>query len=283
MISRRKTLGLFAIVSLGLLLPLHNGLGAAENLRIGTDGGAEPWTFTNAAGELIGFDIDVGNEVCARMKVQCEWVVTDWNGIFPALDLGKFDLIMAGVSVTPERMKSMDFTRSYAVSLASFAAKEGSGLAGYEASVDVVNLDDLTPEAQAELDALKKKLAGKTVGIQSGANTIPFIEQYFGEMDLREYEKLESRDLDIQAERLDLGMGGVSYWNKVAGKEEVDIMAVGPKFGGGVLGGEIGAPIKKGRPDLKQKIDAALNTMVADGTLAKLAVKWLGSDASPKK
>ena len=281
--SKRVTLGFAAILAAGLLVSMPIAVSAADSLRIGTDGGAEPWTFTNAAGELIGFDIDVGNEICARMKVQCEWIVTDWNGIFPALELGKFDLIMAGVSVTPERLKSMDFTRSYAISLVSFAAKEGSGAAGYESTVDVVNLDALTPEAQAELDKLKTELSGKTVGIQSGANTIPFIEQYFGDMDLREYEKLESRDLDIQAERLDLGMGGVSYWNKVAGKEEVDIMAIGPKLGGGILGGDIGAPIKKGRPDLKQRIDAALDTMVADGTLSKLAVKWLGSDASPKK
>ncbi len=281
--TKLEKLGLVAILAAGLMMPMQNVVSAAESLRIGTDGGAEPWTFTNSAGELIGFDIDVGNEVCARMEVECEWIITDWNGIFPALDLGKFDLIMAGVSVTPERMKSMDFTRSYAISLNSFAVKEGSSLAGYKSSVDVVNLDDLTAEAQVELDNLAKMLAGKVVGIQSGANTILFIEQYFKETDLREYEKLESRDLDIQAERLDLGMGGASYWKKVAGKEEVDIMAVGPQFGGGILGGEIGAPIKQGRPELKAKVDAALNTMVADGTLSKLAVKWLGSDASPKK
>ena len=78
-------------------------------------------------------------------------------------------------------------------------------------------------------------------------------------------------------------MGGASYWNKVAGKEEVDIVAIGPKFGGGMLGGEIGAPMKQDRPELKAKVDAALNSMLADGTLSKLAIKWLGSDSAPKK
>ena len=155
------------------------GTAWADNLKIGTDGGAEPWTFMNSAGELIGFDIDVGNEVCARMKVECEWVVTDWNGIFPALQLGKFDLVMAGVSVTPERQKTMDFTRSYAVSLVSFAAKEGSGAAGYKASVDVANLDDMNSDAQAEMANIQKALAGMTVGIQSGANTISFHRKLF--------------------------------------------------------------------------------------------------------
>lgn len=270
------------VLALGLAIGT-TGASLADTLKIGTDGGAEPWTFMNSAGELIGFDIDVGNELCTRMNIECEWVVTDWNGIFPALDLGKFDLIMAGVTVTPSRMESMDFSRSYAVSLVSFAAKEGSEIAAYKASVEVVNLDDLSAGAQAELDNIRKAVSGMSIGIQSGANSIPFVEQYFGDLDLREYEKLESRDLDMQAERLNLGMGGDSYWNKLADKEEVDIVAIGPKFGGGILGGEIGAPIKKGRAELKAAVDAALNTMVADGTLAALAVKWLGSDSSPKK
>lgn len=282
MTTLRKS-GFVTAVVTGLLLSFSGAVSAAEVLRIGTDGGAEPWTFTNSSGDLIGYDIDVGNEVCARINAECEWITTDWNGIFPAMNLGKFDIIMAGVSVTDERKESMDFTRSYAVSLSSFAAKEGSEIAGYQASVEVVNLDDVTAEAQAEIDALIAALNTMSVGIQSGNNAVPFIEQFFGDLNLREYEKMESRDLDMQAERIDVGMSGESYWGKLAKKEEVDIVAFGPKFGGGILGGDIAAPIKKGRPELKASIDAALSSMVADGTLAELAVKWLGSDASPKK
>ena len=122
---------------------------SADSLKVGTDGGAEPWTFTDSSGQLIGYDIDVANEVCTRMNVECEFVVTDWNGIFPALQLGKFDIILAGVNVTDERLKTMDFTRSYAFNLSSFAAKVGSELAGYTSSIDVVNLDAMTPDTQA--------------------------------------------------------------------------------------------------------------------------------------
>ena len=275
--------GFVAAAVTGLLVSLSGAASAAEVLRIGTDGGAEPWTFTDASGQLMGYDIDVGNEICARISAECEWITTDWNGIFPALNLGKFDIIMAGVNVTDERKQSMDFTRSYAVSLSSFAAKEGSSLAGYQASVDVVNLDDLTPSAQAEIIALRAVMQDLSVGIQTGNNTVPFIEEFFGDLDLREYDKLETRDLDMQAERLDLGMAGESYWKKLATKEEVAVVAFGPKFGGGIIGGDIAAPMKQGRPELKASIDAALSSMVADGTLTELAVKWLGSDASPKK
>ena len=117
-----RKFGNLATLALGLSVAVVGGSYAADNIKIGTDGGAEPWTFTNAAGELMGFDIDVGNEVCARMEAECEWVIQDWNGIFPALDLGKFDMIFAGVGETDERRKSMDFSRSYAVSLVGFAA-----------------------------------------------------------------------------------------------------------------------------------------------------------------
>ena len=136
--------------------------------------------------------------------------------------------------------------------------------------------------AQAELDSLKAALGSMSVGIQTAATMVPFIEQYFTELDLREYEKLETRDLDMQAERINLGMAGSPYWDKVEKKDEVDIKAFGPKFGGGMLGGGIAAPIKKGNTELKAKVDAALESMIADGTMSELAIKWLGSDASPK-
>ena len=125
-------------------------------------------------------------------------------------------------------------------------------------------------------------LEGVLVGTQSGNNVVPFMEEYFGDIELREYDKLETRDLDMQAERLGAGISGYSYWGKVEGKEEVDIVAFGPKFGGGILGGDVAGPMKQGRPELKSRIDAALNSMIEDGTLSALAIERLGSDASPK-
>ena len=263
---------------------LSAGMSNAEVVKIGTDGGASPWTFTDSAGKLIGFDIDVGDEICARMKTECEWVINDWNGIFPAMQLGKFQMIMAGLNATDERRKTMDFSRNFAVSLVSFAVKEGNDLENYKPSVDVVNFDDLNDAAKAELKNLKAALNGKTVGIQTGTSPTGMMKEIFGETQLREYAKMETRDLDIQAERLGAGIADSSYWKKIAKNEKVSIKMFGPKLGGGPhLGGGVVAAIKKDQGDLKARVDAAIESMIADGTLVKLTTKWLGADASPKK
>lgn len=277
-----KKTGMAVALTTGLIIGFAS-FAQAETIKLGTDGSAEPWTFKDSSGTLKGFDIDVGNEVCTRIKVECEWVIQEWKGIFPALALGKFSMIFAGVSNTEERRKTMDFSRSYLLSLVGFAAKKNSDLAGYKSDV-VVDLDNVTPKTQAELDKTISMLKGKTVGLQSGASMISFIETKFKESKLREYDKLETRDLDIQAERLDAGMAGSAYWKKVEKKDSVDIVAFGPKFTNGSLGGGIAAPIRKGQPELKAKVNTAIDAMVADGTIAKFAKKWFGSSqAAPTK
>ena len=78
---------------------------SAQTIRIGTEGAYPPWNNLNTAGELEGAEIDFGNEACARMGVECEWVTQDWDGIIPALLNGKYDIIIAGMSITDERKK----------------------------------------------------------------------------------------------------------------------------------------------------------------------------------
>lgn len=278
-----KVFRTMAITAASLLILMVSMASAADVVRIGTDGGAEPWTFTNSAGELIGFDIEVGNEICKRMNVKCEWVINDWDGIFPALQLGKFDMVMAGLNETAERRKSMDFSRGYAVTLFSFAAKKDSKLLDYKPGVDVINFDEMTPEVKAELSKIQSATKGLSVGVQTGSNATSMVEKIFESLKLREYSKMETRDLDIQAERIELGVAAAPYWRKVEKKSNVDIKMFGPKFGGGELGGDIVAAIRKGNPDLNSKVDAAINSMIEDGTLKALNIKWLGSDSSPKK
>lgn len=267
---------LLKIATLAIGVAVFSVAASTETIKLGTDGSAEPWTFKDSAGNLMGFDIDIGNEVCKRIEARCEWIIHDWNGIFPALALGKFNMIFAGVADTEERRKTMDFSRSYLLSLVGFAAKRGSDLAKYQTDV-VVDLDNMTPEMQAALGKTRDMLKDVSIGLQSGASMIGFIESEFPDSELKEYEKLETRDLDMQAERLDAGMAGSNYWRKVGEKKEVDIVAFGPKFANGTVGGGIAAPIRKGQPGLVTRVNAAIDSMVADGTVAKFAEKWFGS------
>src|SRR3569832_646141 len=85
-----------------------------STVKIATEGAYVPWNFTGAGGKLEGFEIDLANELCGRMKVKCEIVAQDWDGIIPALNAKKYDAIMTGMSITDERLKTIDFSRAYA-------------------------------------------------------------------------------------------------------------------------------------------------------------------------
>ena len=100
----------------------------SQTIRIGTEGAYPPWNNINSAGDLEGAEIDFGNEACERMGVTCEWVTQDWDGIIPALLQGKYDIIIAGMSITEERKEKVNFTNGYMTDGARFAVLKGSGL-----------------------------------------------------------------------------------------------------------------------------------------------------------
>jgi octopine/nopaline transport system substrate-binding protein len=99
----KKTI-LTALVSLFVIGSVN-----ADKIKIGTEGAYPPWNDTNASGALVGFEIDLANELCAILKHECEIVPQDWDGMIPALLMRKFDVIMAGMSITPERQKNYNF------------------------------------------------------------------------------------------------------------------------------------------------------------------------------
>ncbi|MEO1225995.1 MAG: transporter substrate-binding domain-containing protein, partial [Pseudomonadota bacterium] len=82
-------------------------------LRIGTEGAYPPWNATDASGDLIGFEIELGLALCAELGRTCEFVAQDWDGMIPALLNGRYDLIMAGMSITEERQQTITFSNGY--------------------------------------------------------------------------------------------------------------------------------------------------------------------------
>src|SRR3954449_13050652 len=106
----------FKTVSLAILtaaLALGGASAQTKTVKIATEGAYAPWNFTGAGGKLEGFEIDLANNLCERMKVKCETVAQDWDGIIPALNAKKYDAIMAGMSITDERKKVIEFSRAY--------------------------------------------------------------------------------------------------------------------------------------------------------------------------
>ncbi len=86
---------------------------AGKTLRIATEGAYPPFNYTNADGSLAGYDIDVANALCEQMQAKCEIVAQEWDGIIPGLLAQKYDAVVAGMSITPERQEKVDFTEPY--------------------------------------------------------------------------------------------------------------------------------------------------------------------------
>ena len=102
----------FAVSAAALALAI-GAAQAQETIKIGTEGAYPPFNNLTADGKLVGFDIDIAQALCDEMKVKCEFVTQDWDGIIPALQAGKFDAIVASMSITPERQEKVDFTHKY--------------------------------------------------------------------------------------------------------------------------------------------------------------------------
>ncbi len=230
----------------GVALVIAIACGGESPIRIATLGTYHPFDFINEDGEIDGLERELGDELCSRARLDCEWVLNDWESMIPDLVAGEFDVILAGMTITAGRAEIIDFTRSYYPPAPSvYLAKAGAG----DAAVDGV--------------------------IGAGANTVysDYLSESgipFASLDIAEdpVEAILSGRVDTVL--VDHGFG-VQKVDQHQGKLEI----VGPPLS---VGGGLGIGVRKGS-DLKAKLDEALTSMKDDGTLNQLIVKWVGEDA----
>jgi octopine/nopaline transport system substrate-binding protein len=271
------------ITAFAVAMGLATGGAVAKDwtsVRIATEGAYPPWNSTDSSGQLIGFEIDLANDLCQRMQVECEIVAQDWEGIIPALTAGKYDVIMAGMSITDERKEVINFTDSYASEPAYFAVLKDSDLASYKTDLEQADLDEVDSAEQAAIDDLKNLLDGKAVGVQVATIHANFLEQYLSDaVDIRTYDTQENLDLDLQAGRVDAALASASYWYPLMQTEKgKDFALIGPGFDGGPFGEGVGAGIRQEDTDLADMLNKAIAEAKADGTISRLAKQWFGFD-----
>ena len=273
----------FLLVVLSLSVFGLASIANSQTIRIGTEGAYPPWNNLNSAGDLEGAEIDFGNEACKRMGVTCEWVTQDWDGIIPALLQGKYDIIIAGMSITEERKEKVNFTTGYMTDGARFAVLKNSGLADLNiAGMAKVNLNNAGGKEQAAIGQLIAAMDGKTVCVQSSTIHQNFLEKHMsGAVDVKLYQAVDDHNLDLAAGRCDAVLADVgSIIDFMESDGGVDVAFTGPTFSGGVFGDGVGGAVRKEDTDILELWNAAISEMSKDGTTAEITKEWFGRDIS---
>jgi len=275
-IARRTVL----VGALGL--PALPAKAQAEMVRFATEGAFRPWNWTEPDGTLAGFEIELYKDLCRRANLTCTIQAQSFDGAIPALQAGKYDAIISGMSATPKREGVILFTIPYGSTGQSFAAEKGTPLARLPDKGKVFSLDTEEPAAIAEIGTLKPLLQGKIVGAQTASIAASFLDNYLkGVVEVREYKTTDEHDLDLASGRVDLVMASMAYLTTAASKPGNEDMAItGPRFQGGVLGRGSSIGLRKDEGALKVKLDKAITEAKNDGTIRALSLKYFGYDVT---
>ena len=252
----------------------------ADSIRIGTEGAYPPWNAKDESGKLIGFEVELATVLCSYMKHDCTMVEQDWDGMIPGLIMRKYDAIMAGMSITDERMKTINFSQGYADEVASLAVIKGSSLEGMS-TPQGISLTKPNSDAKKALKTITAALAGKTVCTQTGTIHQNFLESGdVGKVKVRTYKTQDEVNLDLTAGRCDVALAAAVAFTDYAEKSGKAVTLVGPTFSGGAFGNGVGVGLRKADTQLEKDFNKAINTARKNGKISELAIKWFGFDAS---
>ncbi|MBU2889188.1 transporter substrate-binding domain-containing protein [Celeribacter halophilus] len=225
-------------------LALMAGAASAETVRLGTEGAYPPYNYIDDNGEVAGFERVLGDELCARAELECEWVTNDWDSIIPNLLSGNYDAIIAGMSITEERMEKIDFSQNYTppsysayAALSEDADLEGGVIAAQASTIQsqhIVDSGATLLEYPSFEDSLAAMVSGEADAVFADKDTlVPVVDE------------------------------GSAMW---VGEDIA--LSVG-----------IGMGFRKSDPELRAKFDAAIASMKEDGTLNEMILEYLGEDS----
>jgi polar amino acid transport system substrate-binding protein len=215
---------------------------SAQTIRLGTEGAYPPYNFINDKGEVDGFERELGDELCKRAGLTCTWVTNAWDSIIPNLVSGNYDTIIAGMSITAERDQVIDFTQLYfPPDPSAYVALKG-----------------------AKVDLKKGVISAQTATIQaayvaqSGATVVEFATP-------------EETVAAVRSGEADAVLADYSYLKPIVDSSNGELEVIDQSV---VIGGGVGMGIRESDAELRDKMDAGITAMKADGSLSALIAKW---------
>jgi len=230
----------------------------AETLRFGMDLNYQPFSWLNAEGKPQGFDVDIAYALCKEMKVECQIVPQDWDGLSKALNMNKFDAILSSMQITPERMKNLDFTKKYYQVASRIISRSGTSVS-------------------------KTSFAHKRIGVLRGSTQEKFARNYWGRNQavIVNYDKITSAFSDLTNQQLeavfvDNVVGNRAFLQTKSGQ---GFAFVGPSYSDEkYFGSGAGIAVRKGNTQLRDRLNLAIDRLRQNGIYQKIAKNYFSFD-----
>lgn len=228
------------------------GTNDSKKVLIATESSFKPFSYLDNTGNLVGFEIDLANALCTEMKADCDIVAQDWDSLIPSLQANKSDAIMAGMSITPERLEVVDFSDAYFDNTLILVGKKG----------DSITINDL---------------AGKTVGVQQATVSGEYLAKHQPNATVKAYDKQDNVHLDLSAGRIDYMLADfvpASDWLKTEAGANFEIK--GEPID---INDKVGIAVRKDDA-LKGEFNTALASLKASGKYDELVAKYFATTGS---
>ncbi|MBX2881740.1 MAG: transporter substrate-binding domain-containing protein [Granulosicoccus sp.] len=231
----------------------------SAEIRLGLDSAPYPPFYeADTSGDFVGWEVEIGDALCAAMDEQCEWVGVAWDGIIPALLAKKIDAIVGSMSITEERMKTISFSDKYYNTPAAIVAAKSTDIDGSPESVE-----------------------GKIIGVQVSTTHQNYVENYFQDTadSIKTYQDFNEHNQDLLAGRVDAIVADSLAMADFLGSPEGSEFEIKANLSDDtIFGPGVGAGIRQEDTELVEKFNAAIKQIREDGTYDAISAKYFDFD-----